>query len=414
MGPVLVIDKSALQSFSFEELLILHTNFHLNIVPILVIEILGDIKKPAYGSLSREKVSELARKVFPFDSAVNMHYQDLLRASLLGYEVPLGRRPILAGGNQVRTTQGEIGMIFEESPEEKALRRWRNGDFNAAEEILGEKWRESTRNLDLEEAKRNLQVLTPKSPIIKDRSHLNQVITNTLEDDGLQRDLLKIIMVQFHLSTRDAQQSFFRWETSGCPPLRVFAPYALHCLRVNLFFMLGLLQDLISTRSTNRVDMEYLYYLPFCMVFCSEDKFHCQIAPFFLGENQQFVRGADLKDDLKKRILGQSDTHTDTNHDQSLITQLWNQFMARPRENYRNFADTMDKESNKKMAEFIKSKIRNAEPSEDSSVRNSQQADFVIKKFETAWGDVCPCGSGKLFGECHGPKVVQKQQPHGS
>lgn len=407
MGPILIMDKSAIQSLSFSELLILHETFLLNIVPVLMVEILGDIKKPVEGSLSKEKVSELAGKVFPFNSAVNMHYHDLLRMSLLGGQVPLDRRPILTGGSQVETTEGEKGIIIEEPPEEKALRRWKDGDFTVAEEILGERWRQSTQDFDLEGLTKTLQSLMPKFPSITDLAKLDQFLTQAMEHEKAQRDLLKLTLEKFRFTVRDAQRTFLRWERLCCPPLQLFAPYAYHCIRVHLFFMMGLHHNLIGTRATNRVDAEYLYYLPFCMVFCSNDKFHRRVAPFVIRKNQRFITGTDLKADLKKRIQHEDEVDGNKAHAQSLTDELWSDFMAGPRENYPNLADGMDAASRNKIMDFIQSKLDKSRPSTDGSKWNTQQANFVIRKRTITLTDACPCGSGKRFGECHGSKIAK-------
>jgi len=63
--------------------------------------------------------------------------------------------------------------------------------------------------------------------------------------------------------------------------------------------MASFASGLISTKMpSNRVDSAYLYYLPFCMVFVSSDKFHKRSTPYFLRSNQDFIWGPDLKDAL--------------------------------------------------------------------------------------------------------------------
>jgi len=90
-----------------------------------------------------------------------------------------------------------------------------------------------------------------------------------------------------------------RWKAAGGPALPEFAPYAAHVLCVDLFFQLALGADLISRRrASNKVDIAYLYYLPFCMVFVSNDKLHAKTAPLFMNEDQTFVKGDELKIDL--------------------------------------------------------------------------------------------------------------------
>jgi hypothetical protein len=68
-----------------------------------------------------------------------------------------------------------------------------------------------------------------------------------------------------------------------------------------LFFYLAIAADLISrARPSNKVDLAYLYYLPFCKVFTSNDSLHERMVPLFLRANQTFVKGTELKEDLAK------------------------------------------------------------------------------------------------------------------
>jgi hypothetical protein len=59
--------------------------------------------------------------------------------------------------------------------------------------------------------------------------------------------------------------------------------------------------DLISpNRPSNKIDIAYLYYLPFCMVFTSNDNLHAQTVPLFLRKDQVFIAGMKLKADFHK------------------------------------------------------------------------------------------------------------------
>jgi hypothetical protein len=81
----------------------------------------------------------------------------------------------------------------------------------------------------------------------------------------------------------------------------VFAPYAAHVVTVEIFFQVALGASLISAdRRSNRLDVGYLFYLPFSNLFISGDKLHRKCAPLFLRSDQAFAWGADLKTDLKK------------------------------------------------------------------------------------------------------------------
>lgn len=79
------------------------------------------------------------------------------------------------------------------------------------------------------------------------------------------------------------------------------APYATYVLRVDLFFYVAMLKGLISSeRPSNKVDMAYLYYLPFCQIFTSADKLHIKVAPLFCEQGQIFVPGNEMKQACKE------------------------------------------------------------------------------------------------------------------
>ena len=83
------------------------------------------------------------------------------------------------------------------------------------------------------------------------------------------------------------------------PPLHKYAPYAAHVLTVDIFYQIALAASLESSqRPSNRMDIAYLYYLPFCMVFISSDKLHERCSKLFLRDNQNFAEGGAIKSDL--------------------------------------------------------------------------------------------------------------------
>src|SRR3546814_10545150 len=107
------------------------------------------------------------------------------------------------------------------------------------------------------------------------------------------------------------------WKAAGSLPLREYAPLAAHCLEVDLFFELCLSNGLISDqRPSNKIDISYLYYLPFADFFVSGDKLHRTAAPLFMDTRQRFVWGPDLKADLAAlnahfaALPDRSDEHT--------------------------------------------------------------------------------------------------------
>jgi hypothetical protein len=71
--------------------------------------------------------------------------------------------------------------------------------------------------------------------------------------------------------------------------------------KVDLIYYLGVDRGFISgERPSNRADMAYLYYLPFCMLFTSGDNLHQRTAPLFLRPDQSFVAASAFKAALKE------------------------------------------------------------------------------------------------------------------
>jgi hypothetical protein len=109
-----------------------------------------------------------------------------------------------------------------------------------------------------------------------------------------------------------------------------------------VFFYLGLAASLISPdRASNRVDISYLFYLPFAMMFVSNDNLHRRCAPLFLRDDQEFVWGSDLKDALARleehyRSLPESTKDKGIysfaayppEDDSSLVVQLWDRHLV--------------------------------------------------------------------------------------
>ncbi len=93
------------------------------------------------------------------------------------------------------------------------------------------------------------------------------------------------------------EQIIARFYQAGESDLTRFAPYAAFALRIELFFHIAVHKGRLNV--AHRMDMTYLFYLPFCQLFVSADRVHQNCAPLFLRDDQEFVWGPDLKEALK-------------------------------------------------------------------------------------------------------------------
>jgi hypothetical protein len=56
----------------------------------------------------------------------------------------------------------------------------------------------------------------------------------------------------------------------------------------------------VTTRATNRIDIEYLKYLPFTQVFSSSDRIHEKLFSSVANKGQEFIPGPALKSALRE------------------------------------------------------------------------------------------------------------------
>ena len=136
MGPILIFDKSLLQSLNEDEAMWLDNFFNTNITPLFFIETLADLEKEVKSGRTPEQiVGSLAIKTPDMSGRPNEHHLTLIAGELRGVgTIGMDGRPIITGGRTVET-DGRVGIMFEQSPEEEAFNRWQNGEFLEIERL---------------------------------------------------------------------------------------------------------------------------------------------------------------------------------------------------------------------------------------------------------------------------------------
>ncbi|KVW93145.1 hypothetical protein [Thiobacillus denitrificans] len=303
MGPIALFDKSFLQSLTVDES-VWFDHFFLPVVsPLFFVETLADLAKQRKDGARtpEEEVRVIADKTPVLSGAPCVHHAQLCIANLLGHEAPhLGQIPV-AGGRPVRGADGKPGVVFENSPEAEAFARWQRSQFHEIEHGVASSWRAMLTQLNLPEVAHRMRALgiTPQTcRTVKQAYGIAASLVHSRYEPEQQIGLLfSFVQVPQHLQAA----IIYRWSQAGFPPLAGYASYAAHVLMVEIFFQIALAANLISSeRPSNRVDIAYLFYLPFCHIFVSGDKLHKLCAPEFLQKEQDFVWAPELKGDLAR------------------------------------------------------------------------------------------------------------------
>ncbi|MDH5189813.1 MAG: hypothetical protein OEW89_01035 [Gammaproteobacteria bacterium] len=300
MGPITLFDKSFLQSLSIDESVWFDHFFITNICPLFYVETLADLKKSVRnGRTQEQEVGIIADKFPDMHSSPNVQHITACINELLGYPVPMTGQILLAGGRPVKV-EGQSGIVFDKSPEAEAFSRWQKNEFLEIERLYAHGWREMVTNLKLNEMGDHFKKLGIDGKTCKTLEQAKALADQIVASTETPFERMYLALLFLNIDQKYHQEILHRWSIMNYPPLTRYAPYVAHVYTVELFFQIALAANLISSeRPSNRVDIGYLFYLPFSTIFVSSDKLHRKCAPLFLREDQQYIWGPELKNGLR-------------------------------------------------------------------------------------------------------------------
>jgi len=401
MGPIAIFDKSFIQSLSLDEAVLFDNFFLTNIVPVFFAETLADLHKPMKNDRSpEEEVRIIAEKTPQMDSQPSAYHANLCVSNLMGAEIAMNGRIHLAGGVAVKSGD-KSGIMFDESPEVRAFARWQNGQFLDAERELAKLWRGMLANLKFNKAIKRFNQLGVNPNTCSSLEHAKSIASGIVSRERSVRFLqfaLRLVGVPDVLWSAITD----RWKQNGTPPLIEYAPYAAYVTTVDLFFYIGIASGRISVsgkKITNRIDLAYLYYLPFCMVFTSSDKFHKACSPLFLRGDQQFVWGPELKAELKRLDEYYKGMPESTKEkglfaiaeqppvtEGALLTQLWDRFLRPAWRKPGGFNVELPPEKEKEIVEALKRQRDEAVPTKENVKSDAAEFLHLQKKIQKKRG----------------------------
>jgi hypothetical protein len=336
MGPITLFDKSFLQAISLDEAVWFDRFFMPVVCPVFYVETLGDLGKETsrLGAAENAVVKDVAQKFPEMGGSPCASHADIAVNDLLGLHVPMDGRVPRPGGRPVKS-----GTVYDPGPEELAFGRWQQGKFRDVERIAAATWRKTLSELDLNKVASELRSVGVDGKSCNTLEHARLLADTVVSDANHVMSVLSLAVAFLQIPQHLHGPIIEAWKKEGRRPLKVFAPYAAHVVAVELFFQFGLAAHLIaSNRPSNRTDIAYLFYLPFCTLFASSDNLHRRTAPHFLRPDQEFIWGHDLKAGLKavnthflqvpeeqreKGIMSFADVPPDSN----MVADLWDKHL---------------------------------------------------------------------------------------
>ena len=275
-------------------------------------------------------------------------FRKLALTNLLGGGVPMfGQVPVDTTAPNVQTAEGGNLLLIDSVPEQRMWDRWAGGNFSVEDEETAAAWRTSVAKVDLravgdgwkEFARQHFRDARDLPQLIErvDALILDHRLDNQLELMGFILGFLQLPEEAKALAYKPLLESRYGRVVD-------YAPYAASIVKIYLSFVGGLARGFIGPRPSHYVDLQYLFYAPFCMVFVSADKFHRAMWPATAGINT-VVWGPELKEDLTRRIavrLNMTEEQLRAHAQQygfypieldgSITNGLWKRYMRPPEE----------------------------------------------------------------------------------
>jgi hypothetical protein len=294
----ILIDKSVLQGLTPREAKWLFHHMRVNLPPVFFAEVLGDLRKEkGFSTGSGEgDVKMLSSKVDAAFVDLNSDSRQLVRDELRGKRFEMDGRPVLEA-ESVPMPDGSYGTFIDQTPMQRVMGRWKEGNFEAMEREFAQVWRDRLAGIDLQKI---VQLTKP----LRDKQVQTPAGVRGVVDNLLFRPDQNFANLSHWIDLVEVPPNWKRpildtWKKLRRPPAIRFAPYTAHVARVRAFFYIGITHHVITTRSSNQIDMEYFDYLPFARIFSSADKLHSNVHPAFAEDWQVFIPFTELKTALR-------------------------------------------------------------------------------------------------------------------
>lgn len=286
----------------------LDPQFKLFVTPILISEILADLKHPAprEGKLPEDLVKALARKLVSNHGVIQMHFRSLGLGEITGslaFPLTMNGQIIVDGAapNVLQTKDGQ-GTIYDGRQDWEMWNAWANGDFKQTDEYLASRWREQLSQIDI--AAITAQWTDFCKLYLTDARTISDVIERVDELMAKPEERATLLEMAFLFldAPPPARGLGIKLLQAGLiPNVRSWSPYSTSIARLEIIFCCCLTLKFITSRPTNVLDLKYLFYAPFGMVFVSHDRLHRDLWPATTAD-ATFVWGAELEADLQKYV----------------------------------------------------------------------------------------------------------------
>lgn len=321
--PSLFMDKSVLESLTNEE----HQKLNQQYAVIHTVTLFQEIQKNTIEKRMEKQPDyiSLIKKLNETNIPKQEHYITMMKLELLGHAVILNRSrgtPYLVPSDfsvqQMNWVEGRLSAADIEKAEKIKQDSMIRAVDVGTEHFMGGDGHLATR------LKRDLECLTKSSVTLSEfiseisdklQNHLsipdpvlNELYFGFNESERFKKSKKQApnTVTTFEITLDEIDRIKRNWDYIKSN-LQIEFPYTFYFLVVNAFLNIGIpelkLRQQMSLKKDDTIsDLHYLYYLPFCNIFVSKDRFHRKVVPEFLTDQQHFIWFNDLKKDISKHV----------------------------------------------------------------------------------------------------------------
>lgn len=311
MGPILTFDKSFLQMLSSDEVDELDLQFYIFVTPILVSEIIADLAhpEPKPGRVPEEMVKALARKMVSNHGIMQAHWR-MLALGELSQTIKvqmMGSIVVDPAAPNVMSSKDGRGIIYDSRQDQEMWGEWAAGNFSETDKYLARKWRSKSAEINIGEISDSwIEFCAKYLPGVKNPSEVIAGIDAVISRPKEQANLLNMV---YHFTEAPAavrSLSIALALADLLPRIKPWAPFCVSVTRLCIALCCCTALKFVTQRPTNVLDLQYLFYAPFGMVFVSQDRLQRDLWPATTTE-ASFVWGDDLKADLNRYVIARKE-----------------------------------------------------------------------------------------------------------
>jgi hypothetical protein len=301
MQPHVIFDKSFLQRLKQHQLEELTLWFRPVCVPILLSEIIADLEKPADpGRVSADIVRAFARKMRGAPGFTACSWRALAIGELRGEAVTMNGFTVPVGGRYVKTSSK--GVMYDATAEQAEWGRLASGAFTDDERRIATDWRREINAIDLAAIATSVgpfvEIFLRRPSSFEEMLSRIDAVMYDPNTDG-QLEVLKIALSIVNAQAQDQNHAFETLLAKPGTTLSSWAPYAASVVRLALATNCGIARGFVGG-VTSQIDLQYLYYAPFCAAFASADKLQRTLWPAATS-SATFLWGLSLQAELEER-----------------------------------------------------------------------------------------------------------------